>query len=297
MRCSNQVAQIFDKVVRDKINDNTLGSMLWADFFNEIYLGLKKRDISMDEIKGNKSFIIESIVKGVENQNTSSPKSPAATQLNTVAKQDDQGSKELSGTTPLEHQSDYENIFRPLTYPWDALDLHAVESTLIASTDEEAELKASILQAVTKRISLREVGESSKAHDGLPLDPPSTFAKESSKLFESGAFRPAQSGPDVLSGIRKASTSSVGEAKLEAVTRMNTGSSSASRRTSQSFKQEAPKGFLGTFLPNIGHTSWASMEKTDEMTEPVSTPPPARKSSSFSTLDLDSDNRRSTKGD
>ena len=260
LRCSNQVAQILDNVVRDKISDSTLGSTPWRDFFDEIYVRLEQRDISLEDMKGNKHLIVDSIVKGVEKQKSTLPQNPPATQSNTLARQDYQESEQLDGTTLREPEFSSDNTSRFPGYPWDEPDLTAIESTLVALADEGAELKASILQAVTKRISLRKVGSSSVAHDGLPPDPPSASVREASKLFDSGAFRPAGVGADVISGERKVSTSSVRQIDQEVMTKTNAGSPLAWKHPSPPVIPKKSKRGFGAFLSGIGQSARSATE-------------------------------------
>ncbi|KAA6411490.1 MAG: hypothetical protein FRX48_04770 [Lasallia pustulata] len=267
---STQVSQIFDKVVLDKISDNTLGSTPWPEFFDGIYVGLESRDIEMDDIKANKDLIIKSIVDGIEKQK-STPKDAPATQRNAVASCDDHVNKQLGGATLRKSESGCKDTGQPLKYPWDAPDLMNVDPTSTATTDERAELKASILLAVTKMISIRDVGGSSIAHDGLPPDPSSAFAGEApTALFDMGAFRPTEFSPNIGSGKRKIGTPSVPETKPEVGIRIGGGSSTASSGTSPSHVQKGSKR-IWSALAHIGQSSWSTTEKTSQATKVAST--------------------------
>lgn len=229
----------------------------------------------MNDIKGNEDLIVASIVESVKKHRSTQPKNPSVSEPEGLAIQDDQASEQLNGNTLRESESDYENTSASSRYPWDPANLVGIESTPVTPANERTELKASILQEVTKRISggLRNIGNGSQAHDGLPPDPPSAVARKSIASFDRGVFRTAGSGPDELPSRRKASTSAVGEVDPEVVTRTNTGSSPALRLTSAPLPQKRSKSVFSKFLSEFGQSSPSAMEKTPEPSEVTSTSP------------------------
>lgn len=223
----------------------------------------------MHDIKGNKKLIIDAIEKGLEEQKNILLTNPSATRSNLLGTREYQDDDQLSNTTLHDHQWDFDTTSTTLKYPWDPEDLLSLELTPIPSADEEAELRASILQAVTKSLSLRRLGRSSVAHDGLPPDSPSAFRRDPIALFDNGSFRAAPPSFDKAYFERKTTASSAGDGDLPFLTQMATKPSSASRRNSSStgprrisssHSQKPSKGLFSNLVSGFGQSSWSVME-------------------------------------